>query len=72
MRDVPIVHDGKSATIDLLLPPSYDEQPKKRYPVLGDRSMLRALAKVGFDVGGAASWASRVTLPLVDLAHVAE
>lgn len=29
VRDVPI-----SPKIDLLLPPSYDEQPKKRYPVL--------------------------------------
>lgn len=34
VRDVPIDHEGKSARIDLLLPPSYDEQPKKRYPVL--------------------------------------
>jgi predicted alpha/beta superfamily hydrolase len=34
VRDVPISYEGKSAKIDLLLPPSYDEQPKKRYPVL--------------------------------------
>lgn len=39
VRDVPIEHwtpsgEKKTAKIDLLLPPSYDEQPRKRYPVL--------------------------------------
>lgn len=33
-RDLVVAHGGRSATIDVLLPPSYDEQPDKRYPVL--------------------------------------
>lgn len=34
VRDVKIEIGGKTAMIDMLLPPSYDEQPQKRYPVL--------------------------------------
>ncbi|MBX3226203.1 MAG: alpha/beta hydrolase [Labilithrix sp.] len=34
VRDVIVEHKGKSQRLDVLLPPSYDEQPKKRYPVL--------------------------------------
>lgn len=34
VRDVEIAHSGRTAKIDVFLPPSYEEQPRKRYPVL--------------------------------------
>ena len=34
VRDIEIAHGGRTAKIDVLLPPSYEEQPHKRYPVL--------------------------------------
>jgi predicted alpha/beta superfamily hydrolase len=34
VRDIVVSHQGKSARIDVLLPPSYEEQSNKRYPVL--------------------------------------
>lgn len=33
-RDLQIEHEGRVAKLDVLLPPSYREQPDKRYPVL--------------------------------------
>lgn len=33
-RDLVVEHDGRTAKIDVFLPPSYGEQPAKRYPVL--------------------------------------
>ena len=34
VRDIVVSHGGRSATIDVLLPPSYAEQKNKRFPVL--------------------------------------